>query len=237
MIEPMKPKMTLQQAEIQDGDIVCFQKSLADSEYVSGKVPAISLGFWPDRPTLSPRAMAVQEAGGYAHAKDFYDYLLNRVDIHLIPSPRMPQNSPYETFSMTLNRKSIYDQWAAKVGEQLKVDPTHIRFWTVSASTNKPKGAVKRTLAQNLSQVLNPQFNSYGMNQRNDALYFEVMDMSLSEVESKKTIRLTLVTEGLTKEVSDPTRFYSPKALKPLQGHIRTPGGQERHHKRSPTRA
>jgi len=32
MIEPMKPKMTLQQAEIQDGDIVCFQKVLSDSE-------------------------------------------------------------------------------------------------------------------------------------------------------------------------------------------------------------
>lgn len=34
MIEPMKPKMTLQQAEIQDGDIVCFQKALSDSECV-----------------------------------------------------------------------------------------------------------------------------------------------------------------------------------------------------------
>lgn len=34
MIEPMKPKATLQQAEIQDGDIVCFQKQLTDKEYV-----------------------------------------------------------------------------------------------------------------------------------------------------------------------------------------------------------
>ncbi len=32
MIEPMKPKATLQQAEIQDGDIVCFQKQLTDKE-------------------------------------------------------------------------------------------------------------------------------------------------------------------------------------------------------------
>ena len=32
MIEPMKGKMTLQQAEIQDGDIVCFQKVLTDVE-------------------------------------------------------------------------------------------------------------------------------------------------------------------------------------------------------------
>lgn len=32
MIEPMKPKSTLQQAEIQDGDIVCFQRQLSDKE-------------------------------------------------------------------------------------------------------------------------------------------------------------------------------------------------------------
>ena len=35
MIEPMKPKATLLQAEIQDGDIVCFQKQLSDKEYVA----------------------------------------------------------------------------------------------------------------------------------------------------------------------------------------------------------
>lgn len=32
MIEPMKSKATLQQAEIQDGDIVCFQKVLPEKE-------------------------------------------------------------------------------------------------------------------------------------------------------------------------------------------------------------
>ena len=34
MIEPMKPKQSFHQAEIQDGDIVCFQKALSDKEYV-----------------------------------------------------------------------------------------------------------------------------------------------------------------------------------------------------------
>lgn len=34
MIEPMKPKATLQQAEIQDGDIVCFQRSPSEKESV-----------------------------------------------------------------------------------------------------------------------------------------------------------------------------------------------------------
>lgn len=34
MIEPMKPKQTFQQAEIQDGDIICFQKVYNEKEYV-----------------------------------------------------------------------------------------------------------------------------------------------------------------------------------------------------------
>ena len=32
MIEPMKPKITLQQSELQDGDIICFQKTLSEKE-------------------------------------------------------------------------------------------------------------------------------------------------------------------------------------------------------------
>lgn len=35
MIEPMKAKQTFQQSEIQDGDIICFQRTLNESEYVS----------------------------------------------------------------------------------------------------------------------------------------------------------------------------------------------------------
>lgn len=35
MIEPMKPKATLQQAEIQDGDIVCFQRVPSEKESVA----------------------------------------------------------------------------------------------------------------------------------------------------------------------------------------------------------
>lgn len=32
MIEPMKPKQTFSQAEIQDGDIICFQRQLSEKE-------------------------------------------------------------------------------------------------------------------------------------------------------------------------------------------------------------
>ena len=176
MIEPMKPKMTFQQAEIQDGDVICFQKELSDSE-----------------------AATVRQAGNYANAKEFYDYLLNRIVIRLLP--RVPKNQPDEAFDLALNRKLTYDSFASRIAEKLGADPTHLRFSTVTLSTTKPKGTIKRNPNQSLYQILNPQYSSYNLNQRNDSLFYEVLEMSLSELEMKKALRLTWVSEGITKEV------------------------------------
>ena len=177
MIEPMKPKNTLAMAEIQDGDIVCFQKALSDKE-----------------------ASAISQTGGYTDAREFYDYLLNRKTVSF--SPRHPKDGENEMFKLDLSRKMSYEQFSAKVGEYLKVDPTHIRFSTVNAATGKVKAPVKRNANQNLYQILNPQFGTYGNNnQRDDGLYYEILEMSLSEFDTKKNLKLNWVTEGMSKEV------------------------------------
>ena len=177
MIEPMKPKATLQQAEIQDGDIVCFQRVLPEK-------------------TLAP----IAQSGSYTDAREFYDYLLNRVVIKFMP--RFARDHE-EVFDLALSRKMSYDQVSAKVAERLNADPTHIRFSTVNATTSKPKQLVKRNPHQNLHQILVPQFSTTynNSNQRSDSLYYEVLEMSLSELETKKSVRLTWISEGITKEV------------------------------------
>ncbi|KAL9128721.1 MAG: hypothetical protein Q9217_002654 [Psora testacea] len=176
MIEPMKPKATLQQAEIQDGDVVCFQKQLSEKQ-----------------------VSTIAQTGGYTDAREFYDYLLNRKQVTF--SPRYLTDSDKEVFKLDLSRKMSYEQFSAKVGEHLKVDPTHIRFSTVNATTGKAKAVVRRNASQNLNQILSPSFGTYGnSNQRDDALYYEILDMSLSELDTKKTLKVTFVTEGLSKE-------------------------------------
>ena len=196
MIEPMKPKSTFQQAEIQDGDIICFQKQLTDQEI-----------------TL------LKQAGSYATATEFYDYLLNRVVVRF--APKASKNLEEETFELALSRKMTYDQLAAKVGERLNVEGTHIRFCTVHATTGKLKGYVRRTLNQSLYQILNPQFNAYSAQQRNDMLLYEVMEVTLTELETKKLLKITWVSEGLTKEVSseqfEGNRMYILTCVKDLQ--------------------
>ncbi|KZF20341.1 ubiquitin thiolesterase [Xylona heveae TC161] len=176
MIEPMKPKSTLHQAELQDGDIVCFQRSLSEKE-----------------------SAAISQVGGYVDAREFYDYLLNRINVKF--SPKIPQNIEGEAFELTLSKKMTYDQYAAKVGEHLHAPPTHIRFSTVNATTGKPKTVVKRSLNATLQQTLSPQYSAYGNNnQLPNALYYEVLELSLGELETKKNVKITWLSEGIAKE-------------------------------------
>ncbi|KAL9102026.1 MAG: hypothetical protein Q9163_002781 [Psora crenata] len=185
MIEPMKPKATLQHAEIQDGDIVCFQKQLSEKQ-----------------------ASAIAQTGGYTDAREFYDYLLNRKQVTF--SPKYLTGTDKEVFKLDLTRKMSYEQFSAKVGEHLKVDPTHIRFSTVHIATGKARAVVKRNANQSLNQILSPSFTSYSnSSQRDDALYYEILDMSLSELDTKKALRVTFVTEGFSKE--DTFDILAPK--------------------------
>jgi ubiquitin carboxyl-terminal hydrolase 7 len=166
------------------------------------------------------------KVGGYADAREYYDYLLNRIVVKFNPKP--PSDPEQNNFDVVLSRKMSYDQFSAKVGERLGVNPTHIRFSTVNSATGKPKATVRRNPNQTLSQILFPQFGAYNANQRPDALYYEIMDMSLSELETKKSIKVTLVTDGLTKEVCFSGNMAS-HMLTEGQGDIRRPHCQKWH--------
>jgi ubiquitin carboxyl-terminal hydrolase 7 len=111
---------------------------------------------------------------------------------------------------LVLNSKINYDALADRVGAHLGVPHTHIRFWTVNASTNNPKAPVRRGTNPTLRQILNPMgTNSFNSTQRADAFYLEVLEMSLAELDTKKSIKLHWLSEGITK--SDPYDILVPK--------------------------
>ncbi|KAJ5381415.1 Ubiquitin carboxyl-terminal hydrolase 21 [Penicillium cataractarum] len=172
MIDVMKPKQTFQQSEIQDGDIITFQRTVKDSE-----LPSTAL---------------------YTDARQYYDYLLNRIVVEFRPL----KGDDRDGFTLGLSRKTTYDQWTKKVAEHLNVEPTHIRFAPVMVTGGGAKAFLKRTTTATLAQTLNGQYGAYGgyTAHRSDALFYEVLDMSLSDYESKKTFKVTLLPEGITKE-------------------------------------
>ncbi|KAF1836080.1 cysteine proteinase [Decorospora gaudefroyi] len=176
MIEAMKPKVTLAASEIQDGDIITVQRVLSDKDIAQ-----------------------ITGAGGYVEAKDFYDYLLNRINVEFVP--RLAEAVDLPTFSLTLSKKMGYEQFASKVAEYLKTDPSHLRFTTVS-TTGKPKSAIKYNASSTLSAILfpGPYHYSASTSQRPDALFYEVLEMSLKELEQRKPIKVIWLPEGLSKE-------------------------------------
>lgn len=111
----------------------------------------------------------------------------------------------------------MYDQLAERVGAQLGVDPTHIRFYTVNSS-GAPRITVKRSsTTQTLQSILSPTtYSQLNQNQRSDALYFEVLDMSLAELDTKKNIKISWLSEGITKEVSAYSLSYDSDCLQVL---------------------
>lgn len=184
MIEPLKAKATLQQAEIQDGDIVCFQRALSEKE-----------------------ASVIASTGRCTDAREFYDYLMNRIMIRF--TPKMATEQEGSIFDLALSKKMSYDQFSAKVGEHLKVDPTHLRFTTVLATTGKPKQPVRRGQAGTLHQILNPALSTYAnSNQRSDILFYEILEMSITELETKRNMRVTWLPEGVTKEARSSSSYF-----------------------------
>ncbi|KAJ9139474.1 Ubiquitin carboxyl-terminal hydrolase [Pleurostoma richardsiae] len=193
MIEGLKAKQSLKGAELQDGDIVCFQRTHERKSHVLEKRLGLGENKTPDE--------TVKKSDVFEDAREYYDFLLNKKSVKFHAHPTRSDPAKYPPFELVLNSRISYDQLAEKVGNAIDVDPTHLRFYTVNGTTGNPRTPVKRGPNQTLHTILTP--NNYGqlnMNQRTDALYFEVLDMSLAELDTKKNVKLTWLSEGITKE-------------------------------------
>ncbi|GAA5845854.1 hypothetical protein JCM11251_002927 [Rhodosporidiobolus azoricus] len=182
MIEQMKMKATFLQSEIQDGDIVCFQVEFSDPQ-------------------------AQQDADKqqvFTNPIQFYDFFLNRVVVTFRPKYEDPDRE-LEEFSITLSKKNTYDQMAVKVGERLKHDFLKLRFTQSNGANGSPKTVVRRQSAQSVADLIAPGY----MQMSSSLLYYEVLDVSIVELETKKSLRVTWV--GLTNKEEGSHPFLLPK--------------------------
>lgn len=137
-------------------------------------------------------------------AREYYDFLMFKRTVKFHAHPTRCDPNQFPPFELVLSAKISYDQLAEKVGNALAVDPTHLRFYTVNTNSGNVRVAVKRlSTNQTLQSILNPSgYSQMNQTQRSDALYFEVLDMSLAELDTKKNVKITWLSEGITKEVS-----------------------------------
>lgn len=161
MIEEMKLKSTFQQSEIQDGDIICFQKALTEKE--------------------------IQEhttSGRYSDIPHFYESLTLRIVVSF--KPKLKDRDPKPEFDLVLNKKWTYDQVAGAVGTHLNTDPLKLRFTTAHSTSGTPKNVIKRTTTQTLSEMLQTAYLSPPAH----VLFYEMLKISIVELETKKFIKV-----------------------------------------------
>jgi ubiquitin carboxyl-terminal hydrolase 7 len=193
----MKPKQTLLASEIQDGDIICFQRHLSDDE---------------------KEALRQGNSSACLTAPQYYDYLLNRIFVNFTPKT-VPvanlqlQNEADDKFTLAFSKKDTYDAMVQKIADHLttvnatSVDPSHIRLTTTNSQTGKPRTVVKRQQAATVNNILlgtsaygNYNYNGNTSSQTPDHLFYEVLDMSLADLEQRKNIRIIWLSDGITKE-------------------------------------
>ncbi|CAK7224311.1 ubiquitin-specific protease ubp15 [Sporothrix curviconia] len=198
MIEALKSKQSLKAAELQDGDVICFQRF---SDRKSSDRSFLDRKSGSEKSTDKSNA---KKWDYFTDAKAYYEFLLNKRQIQFMPHPARCNAEEYPPFELLLNIRITYDELCERVGAQLQVEPTHLRFYTVNNNmSGSPRTVVKRSVAQNLNTILSPQgYASLGTSQKTDALYFEVLEMSLAELETKKGIRLVLLSDGISKDES-----------------------------------
>lgn len=208
MIEALKSKQSLKAAELQDGDVICFQKHSERKSTSSEKSSFLDRMSTSDKDksekSADKSAVAAKKWDHFTDAKSYYEFLLHQRHVVFMPHPARCNAEEYPQFDMLVSVRITYDQLCERVGEQLGVEPTHLRFYTVNNNASgSPRTIVKRSVAQNLGTILNPQgYATLGTSQKPDALYFEVLEMSLAELETKKGIRLTLLSDGISKDDS-----------------------------------
>lgn len=173
MIEPLRTKATFSQSEIVDGDIVCAQRIVPETERAS-----------------------LTAAGKFPTAEMYYDFCHNKISIKIIP--RFPEAEINTKFDITLSRKMTYDTISTKIAEQLKVEPSYLRLSTVNSVTLQPKNYIKPSPALTLHAILQPAY----LQTHAPILCYEVLETTLRELELKKPLKIAFLPEGLTKEVA-----------------------------------
>lgn len=128
--------------------------------------------------------------------REFYDYLLHRIKVKFAPK-NIDDSTKDDEFDLVLNKRMTYSELAAAVGKHLGVDPNHVRFSQVAVATNRAKPPIRYTTSHTLGQILAPHYAAYGTpTHRSDGLYYEVLECSMAELETRKALRIIWLPDG-----------------------------------------
>ncbi|KAJ3409581.1 hypothetical protein HDV05_004398 [Chytridiales sp. JEL 0842] len=164
MVDALKLKSSFQAAELGDGDIICFQKEISSDE----------IEKLPD-PTI-------------ATVPKYFDQLRNRQVVVFKPKQKERETASPDV-EIILSKKMVYDIVVEKLGARLNADPLNIRLSTQGSITSKQ--FIKRSPTLTLQEMLQTGF--YNPLSTPSVLFYEVLDIPLSELEIKRFLKVSFV--------------------------------------------
>jgi ubiquitin carboxyl-terminal hydrolase 7 len=147
--------------------------------------------------------------GKYPDPQRYYEFLHNKINLKFVP--RYPDQTIKEQFACTLSKTMKYEQITTTVAAHLGVQPTHLRF-TPTTNDGRPRQyALKR--AGPVSPIL--QMTASGGMPLPPIVFYEVLELSLADVESRREITVTWLPEGVNVLVIStlPQKTLSPAQL------------------------
>ncbi|GBB89576.1 hypothetical protein RclHR1_01630014 [Rhizophagus clarus] len=126
VIEKMNPEFSFQQLDVQNGDIICFQKVLSNKEIQEHKI-----------------------AGRCWNIPDFYKSLIT-----VSFKPKFKNKEPRLKFNLVFGKKCMFNMVAEAVATNLNSDPPKLRLTSAFSASGVPKSIVKKTTTGTLSEML-----------------------------------------------------------------------------------
>lgn len=87
------------------------------------------------------------------------------------------------------NQSLLSSQMSIKVAEMLKHDPLKLRFTQSNGQNGTPKSIIRRQANLTVSELIQPSY----MSTNNNLLYYELLDVSIIELETKKSLKITWI--------------------------------------------
>ncbi|KAH9659380.1 ubiquitin carboxyl-terminal hydrolase 13 [Citrus sinensis] len=188
MCEPIEKRCTFRASQLEDGDIICFQKSTPIEGVGKFRYPEVPsfLDYVHNRQDLLGWGARRVLGFKYAYTKDVEGFLISFMLCMDLAKDMVNYIVSDTVMSILRSKLYTYDDVVERVAQQLGLDdPSKIRLTSHNCYSQQPKPQpIKYRGVDHLSDML------IHYNQTSDVLYYEVLDIPLPELQCLKTLKV-----------------------------------------------
>ncbi|KAI9265155.1 hypothetical protein BDA99DRAFT_559227 [Phascolomyces articulosus] len=166
-VDKINPDRTFEKCEIQNGDIICVQKTLSEEEYKK----------------------LIQDEK-YPTIPDYLDFLFYRIDTLFISYDQQDPTNLTGRFKLALRKNIPYIKVVQWVADQLDANPAKVQLFLPESNHNVEPIPIRPIPSLSFQDVLRR------MNR--PVLFYQVHDITLAELEMKRTLEITVCTPTLS---------------------------------------